>query len=113
MQRASIVTSQMTDQIYQKKLTVTSSCTVETRYIIDHQKLYASEFAAFQPTAHSVNNVHWLHLGGLPSNTATGLDKISDSITCKIIKIATPAIAALSTFDKDNLNLIASWVYII
>ena len=45
-----------------------------------------SEFAAFQPV--TVNHVNQL-LTGLSSNKATGVDKIS----CKIIKIASPAIS--------------------
>ena len=45
-----------------------------------------SEFTAFQPV--TVNHVYQL-LTGLSSNKATGVDKIS----CKIIKIASPAIS--------------------
>ena len=44
-----------------------------------------SEFTAFQPV--TVSNVYHL-LHGLSGNKATGIDKIS----CKIIKIAAPAI---------------------
>ena len=51
-----------------------------------------SEFAAFQPV--TVSHVCRL-LHGLSSNKATGIDKIS----CKIIKIAAPAIS-------DSLTLI-------
>jgi hypothetical protein len=59
----------------------TSTCNFET-----YVKKVKSEFPAFQPT--NVNNVYQL-LSGLSSNKVTGLDKIS----CKIIKMATPAIA--------------------
>ena len=45
-----------------------------------------SEFAGFQPV--TVNHVNQL-LTGLSSNKATGVDKIS----CKVIKIASPAIS--------------------
>ena len=56
-------------------------CNFET-----YVKKSTSEFAAFQPT--TVNDIFNL-LCGLSSNKATGIDKIS----CKIIKIAAPAIA--------------------
>ena len=49
------------------------------------------EFTAFQPT--TVNNIFHL-LSGLSSNKATRIDKIS----CKIIKIAAPAIADSLTY---------------
>ena len=59
----------------------TSNCNFYT-----YVKKATSEFAAFQPT--DVNNVYQL-LSGLSGNKATGIDKIS----CKILKIAAPAIA--------------------
>ena len=49
-------------------------------------KTAESEFTAFQPV--TINQVYKL-LTGLPSNKATGVDKISS----KIIKVASPAIA--------------------
>ena len=49
-------------------------------------KKVESEFTAFQPV--TINQVYKL-LTGLPSNKATGVDKISS----KIIKVASPAIA--------------------
>ena len=55
-------------------------------------KKATSEFAAFQPT--TVNDIIHL-LCGISTNKATGIDKIS----CKIIKIAAPAIS-------DSLTLI-------
>ena len=58
-----------------------SNCNFQT-----YVKKTTSEFAAFQPT--TVNDIFHL-LCGLSSNKATGIDKIS----CKIIKIAAPAIA--------------------
>ena len=57
--------------------------------ILKHAK---SEFAAFQPV--TVSRICCL-LNGLSGNKATGIDKIS----CKIIKIAAPAIS-------DSLTLI-------
>ena len=50
-----------------------------------------SEFAAFQPV--TVRNVYHL-LHGLSSNKATGVDKTS----CKIIKLAAPAISDSLTY---------------
>ena len=56
-----------------------------------YTKTAESEFAAFQPV--TVSHVCRL-LHGLSSNKATGIDKIS----CKIIKIAAPAISDSLTF---------------
>jgi hypothetical protein len=55
-----------------------------------YTKIAESEFAAFQPVTVHV----CLLLYGLSSNKTTGIDKIS----CKIIKIAAPAISDSLTF---------------
>ena len=61
-----------------------------------------SEFAAFKPT--NVNNVYQL-LSTLSSNKATGIDKLS----CKIIKIAAPAIADSLTYIFNQAITLSSF----
>ena len=61
-----------------------------------------SEFAAFQPV--TVSHVCRL-LHGLSSNKATGIDKIS----CKIIKIAAPAISDSLTFIFNQALTLSSF----
>ena len=63
-----------------------------------------SEFNAFQPT--DVNNVYQL-LSGLSGNKATGIDKIS----CKILKIAAPAIADSLTYIFNQAITLSSFPY--
>ena len=75
----------------------TTNCNFEL-YI----KKAKSEFAAFQPT--NVNNVYQL-LSALSSNKATGIDKIS----CKIIKIAAPAIADSLTYIFNQAITLSSF----
>ena len=75
----------------------TTNCNFES-YI----KKAKSEFAAFQPT--NVNNVYRL-LSALSSNKATGIDKIS----CKIIKIAAPAIADSLTYIFNQAITLSSF----
>ena len=65
-------------------------------------KKATSEFAAFKPT--DVNNVYQL-LRGLSSNKATGIDKIS----CKILKIAAPAIADSLTYIFNQAITLSSF----
>ena len=71
MQRASIIISQTNFETY--------------------VKIATSEFAAFQHT--TVDNVYQL-LSRISSNKATGIDKIS----CKMIRMAAPAIADSLTY---------------
>jgi hypothetical protein len=61
-----------------------------------------SEVAAFKPT--NVNNVYQL-LSTLSSNKATGIDKLS----CKIIKIAAPAIADSLTYIFNQAITLSSF----
>ena len=75
----------------------TSNCNFET-----YVKKATSEFTAFQPT--TVNNICQL-LGGLSSNKATGIDKIS----CKIIKMAIPAIADSLTYIFNQAIALSSF----
>ena len=87
-----ITISQISDIIWQVKL-----IPIET-----YVKKTTSEFTAFQPT--TVNNICQL-LGGLSSNKATGIDKIS----CKIIKMATPAIADSLTYIFNQAIALSSF----
>ena len=77
----------------------TSNCKFYT-----YVKKATSEFAAFQPT--DVNNVYQL-LSGLSSNKATGIAKIS----CKILKIAAPAIANSLTYIFNQAITLSSFPY--
>ena len=77
----------------------TSNCNFYT-----YVKKATSEFAAFQPT--DVNNVYQL-LSGLSGNKATGIDKIS----CKILKIAAPAIADSLTYIFNQAITLSSFPY--
>ena len=61
-----------------------------------------SEFTAFQPV--TVSNVYHL-LHGLSGNKATGIDKIS----CKIIKIAAPAISDSLTYIFNQAVTLSSF----
>jgi hypothetical protein len=65
-------------------------------------KKATSEFAASQPT--TVNDITHL-LCGLSTNKATGFDKIS----CKIIKIAAPAISDSLTFIFNQAITLSSF----
>ena len=65
-------------------------------------KTAESEFAAFQPV--TVSHICRL-LHGLSSNKATGIDKIS----CKIIKIAAPAISDSLTFIFNQTLTLSSF----
>ena len=65
-------------------------------------KKATSEFAAFQPT--TVNDIIHL-LCGLLTNKTTGIDKIS----CKIIKIAAPAISDSLTFIFNQAITLSSF----
>ena len=67
-----------------------------------YTKTAESEFAAFQPV--TVSHVCRL-LHGLSSNKATGIDKIS----CKIIKIAAPAISDSLTFIFNQALTLSSF----
>ena len=67
-----------------------------------YTKTAESEFAAFQPV--TVSHVCRL-LHGLSSNKATGIDKIS----CKIIKIAAPAISDSLTFIFNQAITLSSF----
>ena len=71
-------------------------------YIYAYVKKATSEFAAFQPT--TVNDIIHL-LCGLSTNKATGIDKIS----CKIIKIAAPAISDSLTFIFNQAITLSSF----
>ena len=75
----------------------TSICDAET-----YVKKATSEFTAFQPT--TVNNIYQL-LNGLSNNKATGIDKIS----CKIIKMAVPAIADSLTYIFNQSVTLSSF----
>ena len=75
----------------------TSSCNFKA-----YVKKATSEFAAFQPT--TVNDIIHL-LCGLSTNKATGIDKIS----CKIIKIAAPAISDSLTFIFNQAITLSSF----
>ena len=75
----------------------TTNCNFES-YI----KKAKSEFAAFQPT--NVNNVYQL-LSALSSHKATGTDKIS----CKIIKIAAPAITDSLSYILNQAITLSSF----
>ena len=65
-------------------------------------KKATSKFAAFQHT--TVDNVYQL-LSGLSSNKATGIEKIS----CKMIKIAAPAIADFLTYIFNQAITLSSF----
>ena len=65
-------------------------------------KIATSEFAAFQHT--TVDNVHQL-LSRISSNKATGIDKIS----CKMIRMAAPAIADSLTYIFNQAITLASF----
>ena len=67
-----------------------------------YTKTAESEFAAFQPV--TVSHICRL-LHGLSSNKATGIDKIS----CKIIKIAAPAISDSLTFIFNQALTLSSF----
>ena len=67
-----------------------------------YTKTAESEFAAFQPV--TVTHICRL-LHGLSSNKATGIDKIS----CKIIKIAAPAISDSLTFIFNQALTLSSF----
>jgi hypothetical protein len=67
-----------------------------------YTKIAESEFAAFQPV--TVSHVCSL-LHGLSSNKASGIDKIS----CKIIKIAAPAISDSLTFIFNQAITLSSF----
>ena len=75
----------------------TSVCDAET-----YVKKATSEFTAFQPR--TVNNAYVL-LNGLSNNKATGLDKIS----CKIIKMAAPAIGDSLTYIFNQSVTLSSF----
>ena len=77
----------------------TSNCNFYT-----YVKKATSEFSAFQPT--DVNNVYQL-LSGLSGHKATGIDKIS----CKIPKIAAPAIADSLTYIFKQAITLSSFPY--